>query len=90
MATPAVDGVYSEFTLLPPANVIFLGAFTPDNPQWFAPNVDTFTFHLPEDAEPGTYKVTLKGRGASTSARTSRAPPRLKFRWARRPIQTQC
>lgn len=62
VATPAVDGVYAEFTLLPPANVIFLGAFTPGNPQWFAPNVDTFTFHLPEDAEPGTYKVTIKGR----------------------------
>jgi hypothetical protein len=43
VATPAVDGVYSEFTLLPPANVIFLGAFTPGNTQWFAPNVDTFT-----------------------------------------------
>ena len=62
VGTPAVDGVYSEFTLLPPANVIFLGAFTPGTPQWFEPNVDTFTFHIPEDAEPGTYKVTVKGR----------------------------
>lgn len=62
VGTPDVDGVYAEFTLLPPANVIFLGAFTPGNPQWFEPNVDTFTFHVPEDAEPGTYKVTVKGR----------------------------
>lgn len=62
VGTPAVDGVYAEFTLLPPANVIFLGAFTPGNPQWFEPNVDTFTFHIPEDAGIGTYKVTLKGR----------------------------
>ena len=60
--TPEVDGVYAEFTLLPPANVIFLGAFTPGTPQWFEPNVDTFTFHVPDDAEPGTYKVTVKGR----------------------------
>lgn len=60
--TPAVDGVYSEAALLPPSNVIFGGAFTPGNPQWFEPNVDTFTFHIPEDAGAGTYKVTLKGR----------------------------
>ena len=62
VGTPAVDGVYSEFTLLPPANVIFLGAFTPGTPQWFEPNVDTFVFHVPDDAEPGSYKVTVKGR----------------------------
>lgn len=62
VGTPAVDGVYSEFSLLPPANVIFGGAFTPGNPQWFEPNVDTFTFHVPEDAGAGTYKVSVKGR----------------------------
>lgn len=62
VARPEDDGVYAEFTLLPPANVIFGGAFTPGNPQWFEPNEDTFTFHIPEDAEPGTYKVTAKGR----------------------------
>ena len=60
--TPAVDGVYSEAALLPPSNVIFGGAFTPGNPQWFEPNVDTFTFHIPEDAGAGTYKVSIKGR----------------------------
>lgn len=60
--TPAVDGVYSEAALLPPSNVIFGGAFTPGTPQWFEPNVDTFTFHIPEDAGAGTYKVTIKGR----------------------------
>ena len=59
---PEVDGVYSEFTLLPPANVIFGGAFAPGNTPWFQPNVDTFTFTVPENAEPGSYKVTLKGR----------------------------
>lgn len=62
VGTPAVDGVYSEAALLPPSNVIFLGAFTPGNPQWFEPNIDTFTFHIPEDAGAGTYKVTIKGR----------------------------
>lgn len=62
VGTPAVDGVYSEFSLLPPANVIFGGAFTPGTPQWFEPNVDTVTFRVPEDAGAGTYKVTVKGR----------------------------
>ncbi|MEL6760572.1 MAG: cytochrome C [Myxococcota bacterium] len=62
VATPEVDGVYGEFTLLPPANVIFGGAFTPENPQWFEPNVDTFTFHLPENAGAGTYRLAAKGR----------------------------
>lgn len=59
---PAVDGVYSEVQLFPSAPIIFGGAFTPGNPQWNDPVDDTMTFHIPEDATPGTYLVTLKGR----------------------------
>lgn len=59
---PDTDGVFAEFTTLPPARVIFGGAFVPGNAPWRSPNVDTFDFHLPDDAKPGTYRVTVKGR----------------------------
>ncbi|MCA9611264.1 MAG: cytochrome C, partial [Myxococcales bacterium] len=62
VGTPAVDGVYSEVQLFPPAPIVFGGAFTPGNPQWNDPVSDTMTFHIPADATPGTYLVTLKGR----------------------------
>jgi hypothetical protein len=62
VALPARDGVFSEFQLFPPANDLFGGAFDPDHAGWFAPVSDRFTFHLPADAEPGTYLVTTKGR----------------------------
>lgn len=53
--TPERDGVFSEFQTVPPANDLFGG-------NWDAPVNDEITFHLPENAEPGTYLVTLKGR----------------------------
>lgn len=63
LARPAVDGgVYAEAQLFPPAHLLFGGAFDPTHAGWVAPVSDTFTFHLPADAEPGTYLVTAKGR----------------------------
>lgn len=63
VARPATDdGVYSEAQLFPPANLLFGGAFDPTHAGWDAPVSDVFTFHLPSDAEPGTYLVTIKGR----------------------------
>jgi hypothetical protein len=60
--TPERDGVFAEFQTFPPAPALFGGAFDPAHAGWFAPVSDTFTFHVPEDAEPGTYLVTVKGR----------------------------
>ena len=59
---PERDGVYSEAALFPPGPTLFGGAFDPTHAAWFQPNPDTVTFHIPENAEPGTYKVTMKGR----------------------------
>ena len=62
VGVPDRDGVYSEALTIPYSSVIFGGAFVPGNTPWFEPNPDTFTFQIPEDAEPGTYRVAIKGR----------------------------
>jgi len=59
---PERDGLYSEFQLFPPSNDLFGGAFDPKHAGWAAPVTDQFTFHVPNNAVPGTYYVTVKGR----------------------------
>lgn len=49
------DNVYSEVQTFPPGNDLFGG-------NWNAPVSDTWTYHLPVNAPPGTYLVTVKGR----------------------------
>jgi hypothetical protein len=56
------DGVYAQFQTFPPANKLFGGAFDPLHAGWAAPVSDTWTFQLPANAPPGTYRVTVKGR----------------------------
>ncbi|MCY1017249.1 cytochrome C [Pyxidicoccus sp. MSG2] len=58
---PQRDGVYSQFTTFPFANVLFGGAFIDPN-LWNQINTDTWTFTIPSNAAPGTYLVTAKGR----------------------------
>lgn len=62
VGTPERDGVYAQFMTIPPANDLFGGAFDPAQAGWAAPVSDTWTYHLPENAEPGTYLVSVKGR----------------------------
>ena len=59
---PERDGIYSEFQLFPPSNDLFGGAFDPKHAGWDAPVSDQFSFHVPNNAESGTYLVTVKGR----------------------------
>ena len=59
---PARDGVYSEVQTIPASNDLFGGAFNPAGGGWQAPVPDVFTFHLPPDAQPGTYYLSAKGR----------------------------
>lgn len=56
------DGVYAQFQTFPPSNKLFGGAFFPESGGWDAPVSTSWTYQLPEDAEPGTYLVTVKGR----------------------------
>ncbi len=56
------DGVYSQFQTFPPSNKLFGGAFFPETKGWDAPVSTSWTYQLPENAEPGTYLVTVKGR----------------------------
>jgi predicted CXXCH cytochrome family protein len=56
------DGVFSQFQTFPPANNLFGGAFDPAHAGWAAPVSDTWTYQLPDNALPGTYLVTVKGR----------------------------
>jgi hypothetical protein len=56
------DGVYAQFQTFPPANKLFGGAFFPETKGWDAPVSTSWTYQLPENAEPGTYLVTVKGR----------------------------
>lgn len=56
------DGVFLDVKMFPAAYGLFGGAFDPSHAAWFEPVSDTWTFHLPEDAEPGTYLVTVKSR----------------------------
>ena len=59
---PERDGIYAEFQLFPPSNDLFGGAFDPQHAGWDVPVSDQFTFHVPKNAESGTYLVTVKGR----------------------------
>lgn len=59
---PARDGVYSEVQIVPEAYNVFGGAFGLEPGLWDEAASDLFTFHLPADAAPGTYIVTVKGR----------------------------
>ncbi|MFK7990083.1 MAG: cytochrome C [Sandaracinaceae bacterium] len=59
---PERDGVYSEAATIPASSVVFGGAFVPGNTPWFEPQPDTVSFQLPENVEPGTYRVAIKGR----------------------------
>jgi hypothetical protein len=61
VALPERDGVYAEAVVFPQAK-IFQGLFDPTHAAWFEPGSDTWTFHLPPNAEPGTYVVTVKAR----------------------------
>lgn len=58
----ADDGVYAQFKLFPTASDLFGGAFDPAHAAWNNPVSDTWTNHVPSDAVPGTYFVTMKGR----------------------------
>jgi len=60
--TIARDGVLSEVHTFPTAHDLFGGAFDPAHAGWAAPVADTWTHHVPADAVPGTYLMTLKGR----------------------------
>ncbi|RJS23981.1 cytochrome C [Corallococcus sp. H22C18031201] len=62
VATPERDGVYGQFMTFPPANKLFGGAFFPNEGRWDAPVSDTWTYHLPANARPGTYLVSAKAR----------------------------
>jgi hypothetical protein len=58
----ADDGVYAQFKLFPTAADLFGAAFDPTHAGWANPVSDTWTNHIPSDAVPGTYLVTLKAR----------------------------
>lgn len=62
LGLPARDGWYAEGKIFPSAYQLFGGAFDPTHADWNLPVSDTFTYHLPADAKPGTYLVTLKSR----------------------------
>ncbi|MFO0757894.1 MAG: cytochrome c3 family protein [Byssovorax sp.] len=59
---PARDGFYADVIEFPRAVDLIAGAFDPTHAAWFAPVSDTFTVHLPDDAAPGTYFVSMKAR----------------------------
>lgn len=61
VAEPARDGYFAEWRMVPPGDVLFGGAFG-DPDAWDTPVSDLLLFTLPEDAEPGTYRVTVKAR----------------------------
>lgn len=60
--TIARDGVFAEFRTFPTAHDLFGGAFDPAHAAWARAVPDTWTHHIPGDAPPGTYTLTLKGR----------------------------
>ena len=62
VGTPVRDGVHSQFITFPPAPDLFGGAFDPTHAGWAKPVKDSWIYHLPADAAPGTYLVTVKGR----------------------------
>jgi hypothetical protein len=58
----ADDGVYAQFKLFPTSHDLFGGVIDPTHAAWANPVSDTWTNHIPSDAVPGTYFVTMKGR----------------------------
>jgi predicted CXXCH cytochrome family protein len=56
------DGVFAQWKVFPTTDGVFGGAFDPTHAGWAVPGSDVFTFHLPENATPGTYRMTIKGR----------------------------
>jgi hypothetical protein len=56
-ATVAVDGFSTSVVFIPGIATILAGP-----PAWSAPVSDTRTIHVPSDALPGTYTLTIKGR----------------------------
>jgi hypothetical protein len=62
VATPERDGVSAQGRLIPAANDLFGGAFDPTHEGWGRPVPDAWTYHLADNAQPGTYLVTIKGR----------------------------
>jgi hypothetical protein len=61
-ATFERDGVYAQVRTIPAANDLFGGAFDPMHAGWNTPVPDAWTYRLPDNARPGTYLVTIKGR----------------------------
>ena len=59
---PERDGVFAQVHMFPTAHDLFGGAFDPAHAGWAAPVPATWTFTVPENAAPGTYLVTVKGR----------------------------
>jgi hypothetical protein len=59
-ASPERDGLLGLAHELPSFGVMFGGTVYP--PLWDLPVPTTFTYHIPANAEPGTYLVTQKGR----------------------------
>ncbi|MDB4993626.1 MAG: hypothetical protein JWM74_1058 [Myxococcaceae bacterium] len=56
------DGVFAQFRTFPTSHDLFGGAFDPSHAGWSAPVPDTWTYHLPANAPPGTYQITTKAR----------------------------
>jgi hypothetical protein len=61
VAEPDRDGYFAEWRMVPPGDVLFGGAFG-DPDAWDTPVSDRLLFTLPADAEPGTYRFTVKAR----------------------------
>jgi hypothetical protein len=57
IATPQRDGLFAEYATFPVCYNLF-GA----GPGWDAPVSDQVTYHIADDAKPGTYDVTMKAR----------------------------
>lgn len=60
IASPETDGFFAQANGFPTFNVMFGGTFYP--PLWDMPVPATITYHIPPNAEPGTYLITQKGR----------------------------
>jgi hypothetical protein len=56
------DGVFAQWKVFPTTDGIFGGGLDPAHAGWAKPGSDTWSFTLPDNAEPGTYRVTAKGR----------------------------
>lgn len=62
VATIEQDGVFDVWKVFPSTDGVFGGAFDPQHLGWAEPGSDTFSVTLPEDAPPGTYRLTTKAR----------------------------